>query len=80
MFEEEALTKYLLDKDDRGFGLNLAGVEDMANLLLESRGALRVGINWPNWFVERDPELQMRYTRSYDFQRALCEDPDVINA
>ena len=52
----------------------------MANLLLKSRDALRVGINWPSRFVERNPELQMRYTRSFDFQRALCEDPDAIYA
>ena len=42
-FEEDALVKYLLDKDDRGFGLNQASVENMADLL-ESRGASRVGV------------------------------------
>ena len=35
LIEEEVLHKYLLDRDDRGFGLNLAGVENMANLLLD---------------------------------------------
>ena len=43
VFEEEVLVKYPLDKDDRGFGMNLANTENMANLLLESRGAPRVG-------------------------------------
>ena len=32
LFEEEVLVKYLLDKDDRGFGINLTGVGNMANL------------------------------------------------
>ena len=51
-FEEEVLTKYLLDKDNRGLGLNLAGVEDMANMLLESYGAPRIGILWAHRSVE----------------------------
>ena len=69
-----------MGKEDRGFGLSLAGVEDMANLLLESRGAPRVGTLWPHRFVQRKPELKMRFSRVYDVQRALCEDPDAINA
>ena len=80
IFEEQVLVKYLLDRDDRGFGLNLAGVEDMANLLLESRRAPRVGRLWPHRFFHRKPELQMQMSRANDFQRALCEDPDALNA
>ena len=78
--EEEALIKYILDRDDRGFGLKLAGVEDMANMLLQTRGAPRVGSRWAQRFVQRKEELKPRYSRSYDFQRALCEDPNAINA
>ena len=51
----------------------------MANLLLETRNAPRVGSKWAQRFIKRKPELQMRYSRAYDFQRALCEDPDAIN-
>ena len=78
--EEEVLCKYLLDKDGRGLGLSLAGVEDMANFLLEFRGASRVGTLWAHRFIQRKPELKMRSSRAYDFQRALCEDPDEIKA
>ena len=52
----------------------------MANLLLESRNALRVGSLWAHRFVKRKPELKMRFSRAYNFQRASCEDPDAINA
>jgi len=50
----------------------------MANLLLETRGAKRVGKNWAYRFVRRRPELKTRFSRAYDFQRALCEDSELI--
>jgi hypothetical protein len=64
--------------DERGFSPRLAGIEEMANLLLETRRAERVGKHWAEKFVKRQPELKTRFTRSYDFQRALCEDPELI--
>lgn len=50
----------------------------MANLLCRERDALLVGKNWAENFVRRQPELQTQKTRSYDNQRALCEDPEII--
>jgi hypothetical protein len=76
--EEEAIVKYVLDLDSRGFAPRIEMVEDMANLLLASRNARRVGKKWPYRFVRRRPELKTRFSRSYDFQRALCEDPKLI--
>ena len=78
--EEETIVRYILDLDLRGFTPRLAGVEDMANLLLESRGAQRVGKLWAHRFIARRPELKTRFNRVYDFQRALCEDPELIGA
>ena len=49
--EEEVLSRYILDLDARGFPPSLAGVEDMANLMLGSRGGKRVGKNWAQRFV-----------------------------
>jgi hypothetical protein len=43
--EEDTIIRYILDLDSRGFALRLAGVKDIANLLLESRGVLHVGKN-----------------------------------
>ena len=36
--EEEVIVRNILDMDSRGFAPWLAGVEDMANFILESRG------------------------------------------
>ncbi|APA09357.1 hypothetical protein sscle_05g041270 [Sclerotinia sclerotiorum 1980 UF-70] len=76
--EEEVLIQYIIDMDERGFAPKLNGVEDMANYILESRGAKKVGKLWAHRFVKRCPELKTRFNRIYDFQRALCEDPKLI--
>ena len=78
--EEEVLIRHVLDMDERGFAPRLAGVEDMANYILESRGARRVGKLWAHRFVQRRPELKTHFNRVYDFQRALCEDPELSSS
>jgi hypothetical protein len=72
------IVQYILDLDSRGFAPRLAGVEDIANYLLETRGGKRVGKLWAHRFVQRRQELKTRFNRVYDFQRALCEDPKLI--
>ena len=76
--EEEVIVQYILDMDSRGFPPKLKNVEDIANHILESRGAKRVGKLWVHRFVKRRIELKTRFSRVYDFQRALCEDPKLI--
>ena len=76
--EEEVIVLYILDMDSRGFPPKLKNVEDIANHILESRGAKRVGKLWVHRFVKRRIELKTRFSRVYDFQRALCEDPKLI--
>ena len=78
--EEVVIVRYILDMDERGFAPRVAGVEDMANYILESRGARHVGKLWAHRFIQRHPELKTRFNRVYDFQRALCEDPELIGA
>ena len=41
--EEKTLIRYILDLDARGFAPRLRDVEDMANVIAESRDASRVG-------------------------------------
>ena len=72
--EEETRVRRILDLDSRGFPPRIIGVEDMANLLLAARDAKRVGTRWAYCFIQRRPELKTRFSRAYDFQRALCED------
>lgn len=73
--EENTLLEYILDLDSRGFLHRLADMEDMANILLAERDAGHVGKHWASNFVKRQPALQIHFNRTYDFQRALCEDP-----
>ena len=78
--EEEVIIRNILELDSRGFAPRIAGVEDMANYILESRGGKRVGGRWAYRFVQRQPALKTRFNRVYDFQRVLCEDPELIGA
>jgi len=76
--EENSIVQYILSLDVRGFPPQLTDVADMANLLLAERDATRVGQNWASNFVKRHSELGTRLSRKYDYQRAKCEDPEVI--
>jgi hypothetical protein len=78
--EEETILQFILDKDTRGLSLRLADVEDMANQLLAERGEKPIGKHWTRRFIDRQPALRTRLSRPYDYQRALCEDPEKIRA
>jgi hypothetical protein len=49
---EEVIVRYILDLDIRGFAPRLAGMEDIANYILESRGGKRVRKLWAHRFVQ----------------------------
>jgi hypothetical protein len=78
--EEQVIVRRILDLYEQGFAPAYSVVEDMANLLRETRGASRVGKHWASNFVQRQPELRTRRSRPYDYQRAKCEDPEIIGA
>ena len=42
--------------------------------------ATTVGENWVQRLLDRHPELKTKYSRKYDYQRALCEDPEKLLA
>jgi hypothetical protein len=42
ILEEEVIVRNILDMESRGFAPRLAGVEDIANYILKSRGGKRV--------------------------------------
>jgi hypothetical protein len=52
----------------------------MANSLRAERTLGQVRINWPSTCVKRCPELTTKFNRKYDYKRALCEDPEIIQA
>ena len=51
--EERAIIQYVIKLSARSFPPRLCGVEDMANQLLRTRDAPRVGKHWASNFVKR---------------------------
>lgn len=80
--EEQALIQWVISMDDRGYALRVSAVRDAARLLLQERvgSSASIGINWPTNFIKRTPTLRSRFNRKYDYQRARCEDPVIIEA
>ncbi|KAJ6436248.1 ATP-dependent DNA helicase PIF1 [Purpureocillium lavendulum] len=76
--EETALVQWVLSMDERGMPPTVAYTRRMANLLLSERGQETVGENWVRKFVGRHDEIKAKYSRRYDYQRAKCEDPKMI--
>jgi hypothetical protein len=84
--EELTLVQWILSMDQRGLAPRPDSVWQMANLLLEKRSNSNsnpnpkslVGQRWVINFVRRHQALQTRYNCKYDYQRAKCEDPQVI--
>jgi len=76
--EEKTIIQYIIKLYTRAFHPRLSYVEDIANQLLRERDAPKVGVQWAHNFVKRQPKLQTRFTRKYNYQRAKCEDPKVI--
>jgi hypothetical protein len=76
--EEEVIVSYILNLSLRRFAPTYAAIRDTANKLLAARGAGQVGQKWPANFVKRTDSLRIRFNRTCDRQRALCEDPVLI--
>ena len=76
--EEKAIVQYVLELLTRSFPPRLRSVEDMANQLLRVRDAPPIGKLWAHNFLKRQPELNIRWARRYDYQRAKFEGPKVI--
>lgn len=69
--------------DKRGLPVQLSVVAYLAQLLLSARlssQSITIGGHWVNRYIKRHPELKSKYTRKYDYQRAKCENPKLIQA
>jgi transposase len=64
--QENALIKYILNLNSRGFPPKPRYVREMANALLAQDGDGKVGKNWVSSFVKRREELMSMFTRKYD--------------
>ena len=82
--EEQTLEQWILAMIEKGLPVGLQSIRSMANILLTKRGGaevvkvLTVGQKWVYNYVQRHHCLQTKYTRKYDYQRALCEDYSII--
>jgi hypothetical protein len=77
--EEASLKKWILDMDERGLPPTHATVRKMADLLVShQKPSTSTGKNWVSNFIKRHDDLISKYTRKYDYQRAKCEDPEII--
>ncbi|EDN08103.1 conserved hypothetical protein [Histoplasma mississippiense (nom. inval.)] len=83
--EEASLIQWILSMTERGQSPRITTVRNMANLLLsereiksESKPPPTVGECWVRNFVNRHEELKSTFSRKYDHQRALCENPEII--
>lgn len=79
--EEEALVQWILSMDRRGMPPHQAIVKQMAALFLAERAPTQpIGSSWVTRFVNRHDTIKSKYNRKYDYQRAKCEDPELIQA
>ena len=76
--EEEAIVQKVIKQSTQGLAPSKSYVRDMADRLLRARGSNPVSKNWVNNFIKRTPKLRTRWSRLYDYQRAICEDPAAI--
>jgi hypothetical protein len=74
------MVDHIVDLDLRGFSPTNAAVRNMSDRLLAARGAGQVGQRWPANFVKRTDRLVTHFNQFYDRQRALCEDPVLIES
>jgi hypothetical protein len=70
--------------DERGFPPRVDMVRRMAQLLLAERtkasssDPATIGVNWVRNFVNRHETIKSKYGRKYDYERAQCENPEVL--
>ena len=72
--EEQSLVQWILDLDRRGFPPHIIDVRRMADALLAARGQdpppQPVGKKWVSRFIQSQLELQTKWSRRLNSQRA----------
>ena len=79
--EEKTLSLWIIDMGQRGLPLQIPTVHYLAQLLLSawlSSHTAYVGDHWVTRYIKRHTELSSKYSKKYDYQRAKCEDPELI--
>jgi len=76
--EEKVLIQHIVDLNDQGFSLQLKNIEDMVNTILVSHYKPPISKLWMHQLMKRTSELKIRFSHSYDYQRAQCEDSKLL--
>jgi hypothetical protein len=78
--EESTLSTWILDMGRRGLPPQISTVQYLAQLLLSAWLSVlaSIGERWVERYINRHKELCSKYTWKYDYQRARCEDPELI--
>ena len=79
--EEKTLSLWIIDMGQRGPPLQIPTVRYLAQLLLSARlssHTVYVGDHWVTRYIKRHTELFFKYSKKYDYQRAKCEDPELM--
>ena len=77
--DEALLLQKVLDLVTQGLHPQCIIVEEMANTILRTKQPAqpqRIGKNWVANFIKRYPQLRSVYNRKFNYQRAVCEDPE----
>lgn len=74
LLDENILKEWIISADERGMAPQFKIVRRMAAILAQKD----IGVNWVTRFINRHEDIRSRFTKRYDYQRALCEDPKKI--
>jgi hypothetical protein len=80
--QESALVQWIISRDTRGVAPRPSHVRQMADIILQEESPTPpqpIGKNWVTEFIKRHDSIKSRFARWYNYQRALCENPKVIN-
>lgn len=80
--EEIVLRDWIYSLERRGVPPRPRMLGEMANILLAERDLTKapkeIGVNWVTSFMNRYPDLKIKFSRQLTYSRALCEDPAII--
>ena len=77
--EEESIKSWVLEIKSWGFPPRVAQLREMAKELLRAKDDYKeLGKNWVSGFLDRHPTLQAKYNRTFDQDRFLAQNQDII--
>jgi hypothetical protein len=68
--------------ETRGVAPRPSHVQRMADIILQEESQdppKPIGKNWVIEFIKRHESIKSHFARQYNYQRALCEDPKVMD-